>query len=384
MKSRHLSPFFLLLCGLLLAEVQPARSQPRPTPPPWMPCSGINLIDQKFPLTGPEETHWRLCWEAVPKNGLVIHWTYFRKSPTSPWIQIFWDARVSDIFVPYHSGSPRYYDMSGFNFQLVPVGSKDCPAPLGGTPLGGNVCKEVRDRGLAWKDYGNVRRGQELVLWGALGAGNYNYVMEWTFRDDGVVMGRVGATAVNLPGVPFEPHMHNPMWRLDIDLNGWPEDSVDFGTHTEFVPSPPQATDTDPLIPLSTGLDWDPHAFNQLDVWDAHLVNVHKHRTFLQLIALPTGGLSRHQESFTQKDFWVTRYNPSQMWATQLPSYVSPPQNVSDTDIVVWYKGSIHHHPRDEDGEMVGPYGWHGEALVMWTGWMLKPHDLFDRTPLYP
>jgi len=23
-------------------------------------------------------------------------------------------------------------------------------------------------------------------------------------------------------------------------------------------------------------------------------------------------------------------------------------------------------------------------ALVMWTGWMLKPNNLFDRTPFYP
>ncbi len=314
----------------------------------------------------------------------MINWAFFRKSPASPWIRIFWDARVSDIFVPYHTGSPRYYDMSGFTFQLVPIGAADCPAALGGTPLGGNACKEVHDRGLAWKDYAKVRRGQELVLWGALGAGNYNYVMEWTFRDDGVVMGRVGATAVNLPGRPMEPHMHNPIWRLDIDLNGFPGDSVDFGTHTEFVPGPLQATDTDPLIPNEAGLDWDPHSFNQLDVWDANLKNGQGHTTFLQLIPLPTGGLSRHQETFTKHDFWVTVYNPTEMWASQLPSYISPPQPASNTDIVVWYKGSVHHHPRDEDGVNVPGQGWRGEALIMWTGWMLKPHDLFDKTPLYP
>src|SRR5713226_6519539 len=146
-------------------------------------------LSATLPRLGPEETHWLLCWEVVPRNGLVIHWAFFRKAPTAKWIQILWDARVSDIFVPYHNNSHRYYDMSGFNFSLVPIGPSDCPATGGGTPLGGNVCKEVHDRGLAWKDWSQVRRGEEVVLWGALGAGNYNYVMEWTFRDDGVVMG---------------------------------------------------------------------------------------------------------------------------------------------------------------------------------------------------
>jgi hypothetical protein len=27
---------------------------------------------------------------------------------------------------------------------------------------------------------------------------------------------------------------------------------------------------------------------------------------------------------------------------------------------------------------------WHGSALAMWTGFDMKPHNLFDRTPFYP
>ena len=159
--NRFVVASILLLC---LLGTFPAPGVAQPTQAPWMPCSGMNLVDQIFPTTGPEETHWRLCWQAIPRNGVVINWAFFRKSPTSPWIQLFWDARVSDIFVPYHSGSPRFYDMSGFTFQLVPVGAKDCPAAHGGMPLGGTVCKEIRDRGLAWKDYSQVRRGEGPVL----------------------------------------------------------------------------------------------------------------------------------------------------------------------------------------------------------------------------
>ncbi len=143
---------FLLLVEMVLSGLASAQ-----TPPPWMPCSGANLVDQSFPTAGPEVTHWRLCWETVPGNGLLIHWAYFRKSPTANWLFLLWDARLSEIFVPYHSGSPRYYDVE-YMFPLTPVGPQDCPAAVGGTVFGGNVCKEVHDRGLMWKQDGSGRR----------------------------------------------------------------------------------------------------------------------------------------------------------------------------------------------------------------------------------
>jgi hypothetical protein len=349
------------------------------TPPPAMPCSGANLVDQAFPSTGPEITHWRLCWQLINGNGLLIHWAYFRTSPSKPWIFLLWDARVSEIFVPYHSGAPRFYDVE-YGFPPTPVATKDCPASQGGTVLTGNVCKQVHDRGLSWKADSAVYRGEELVLWSALAAANYNYVVEWTFRDDGIIMGRVGATSHNLPGAELETHVHNPIWRLDVDLNGWPNDSVALGTHTETGLS---ATDTEPLIANEKGALWNPRNFNSLDVTDKLLVNGKGHQSMYQLIPLPTGGLAQHQEPFTIKDFWVTLYNPTEMSAKDLVSYITPPQPVSNADVVLWYRGSVHHHPRDEDGEFIRN-GWHGVALIMWTGFMFKPHDLFDRTPFYP
>jgi primary-amine oxidase len=368
------------LLGLLIC-VFAANSCVAQTPPPNMPCSGANLVDQKFPVNGPEVTHWRLCWQAINGNGLLIQWAYFRTSPAKPWVFLLWDARVSEIFVPYHSGSPRYYDV-GFGFPLTAIGNKDCPANLGGAVLNGNVCKEVRDRGLSWKSDAQVYRGEEVVLWAALAAANYNYVIEWSFRDDGIVMGRVGATSHNLPGRELETHVHNPIWRLDVDLNGWPNDSAALGTHTENLPGP-TATDTDVPIPTSRGLQWDGRKFNTLDVSDSTFFNGKHDLTSYQLFPLPTAGLAQHQEDFTKNDFWVTRYNPSEMQAKNLVSYVTPPRPVANTDVVVWYRGSVHHHPRDEDGEMVNG-AWHGVALIMWTGFMLKPHNLFDRTPFYP
>src|SRR6185503_18377803 len=74
-------------------------------------CSAPFLIDQSFPTTGPMETRWRICWQPVAGNGLVITSASFQKSPTSPLMRLFFDARVSEIFVPYHSGHPRFLDV---------------------------------------------------------------------------------------------------------------------------------------------------------------------------------------------------------------------------------------------------------------------------------
>ena len=141
---------FSLFAGLLI-WVQPTTVQAQ--------CSAPYFIDQRFPTNNalPEETRWRFCWQRVTKNGLVINAAFFRKSPTSPWVQVIYDARVIELFVPYHSGSPRFLDMSSFNFSLFPLTSKHCPQSAGGTLLDNNyVCKQVRDRGLAWTNYGSV------------------------------------------------------------------------------------------------------------------------------------------------------------------------------------------------------------------------------------
>src|SRR5215510_1164273 len=93
-------------------------------------CSGINLVEQAFPTSGPEQTRWRICWQEQAKNGLVITAAFFRAAPNKPWMRILWDGRIAEIFVPYHDGSPRYYDVTNFTFNLVSVSAKDCPAAL--------------------------------------------------------------------------------------------------------------------------------------------------------------------------------------------------------------------------------------------------------------
>ncbi len=351
-----------------------------------------NAFTQNFPTAGPTQTSWLICWHEVAgnnsiadPNGLAIGPVYFRKSPTAPFFRVLWDLRVSDYFVPYHPGNPRYYDLSFYNFKLAPVAAADCPVSVGGATISAHVCKEIHDRGLMWKDSGGVRRGEELVLWGAIDADNYRYIQEYTFRDDGVIIARMGATGQNLPGGSEHiTHVHNALWRIDIDLDGVTNNVA----HLQHIENPADpggtASDSSTPIPTAQGLVWAARTHDMLEITNPAFKNAQNNASSYHLLPLVTGGgLTQHHEDFTQNEFWVTPYNPNQFAAKNLVSYVGGGPSVANTDIVVWYKGSLHHHPRDEDGVYDSHGTWIGTADVMWTGFMLMPNNVFDCSPLY-
>jgi Cu2+-containing amine oxidase len=382
-----------IIAGEALAPVTVAQGQTaaanvrRPVLGPACP----NQITQSFPTTGPAETTWIICWREVrgndsknDPNGLVIGPVFFQKSPSAPSISVISDMRMSEIFVPYHPGHPRIYDLSAFNFKLTTLGATDCPASVGGTLLSSRVCKEVRDRGLMWKDFGGARRGQEIVLWGSIDAGNYRYIQEYTFRDDGVIMGRLGATGQNLPGAELVTHAHDAVWRIDMDLGGG-VNTASRARHLEDPNDPSgQATDSTTLLTVAQSFNWNERYHDVMVIANPALTNAEGDVSTYHLMPLVTGGgVAQHRELFTRAEFWVTRFDSDQFAARRLPNYVEGSPSIAGEDIVVWIKGTLHHMPRSEDGVYNGGGQWIGTAHVMWTGFMLMPHDLFDCSPFY-
>ena len=112
------------------------------------------------------------------------------------------------------------------------------------------------------------------------------------------------------------------------------------------------------------------------------------HDTSYELVPMRTGTARHHNPLYpwTQADFWVTRYRPSQLQVVNgrtfqelplpsLPDYITGEPTITK-DLVIWYTGSEHHEngSRDEDLNTVP---------VLWTGFELVPHNLFDGTPFY-
>jgi Cu2+-containing amine oxidase len=357
---------------------------------------------------------WHLTVNAVNKFGLVITGASFQKSRKDPYIYVLHDGRMAEIFVPYHTNDPNYRDISFFNFKPLKLenfagSSREI---IGSDKL---ICKEVREY-LAWinadgdfEKNPRLRYGEEVVYFSVLRAAYYAYIMEWTFRDDGTILARAGSTG---PKKDAEGHMHNFTWRLDIDLNGANANSAYWTSHKENLKKPFGAEDEAVLIPMEASFVWDPEQFNTLEIRADGLKNGNKNPTSYALVPMRSGTARHYDPDFpwTQADFWVTRYRPSQLQAVNgmtrqyldgsfsdgrpsstpvqsLPDYITG-EPTDSKDLVIWYTASEHHegkgtgdpdttiqNSRDEDRSTVP---------VLWTGFELDPQNLFDDTPFYP
>ena len=374
-------------CALITGGIWLLASGSVPSSHPCMPLTDApdgtpgNTVIQHFPPDGPMQTAWMVQFEYAVNKGLYIEGAWFKTTPDETWLPVLTRAEVSDIFVPYHTGDPahRYYDMTGgYNFSLREAAQDD--AGDCGRVIDTKVIHEVRPRGLMWKDDAQVRHGHELVLWGTFDAAFYNYIMSYAFRDDGTIALRVGATGRNHPTMPYEAHMHNTLWRIDVGLDDGSANSVYEAFHSEMTD---QLVATDSLIPFNNGLEgalnWRSREFTELRVRgekrnDQGKLASYDFRPFFS-------GTARHQESFTHSDFWVTRYRNLENHYKAIQQFVDG-ESVMDEDVVVWHMSSTHHEPRDEDGRMEANT-WTGATLLMWNGIDLRPRNLFSSTPFF-
>jgi primary-amine oxidase len=351
-----------------------------------------NEIVQEFPTNGNMETAWKVQYGTARGYGVFITSAWFKRSPKDRWLQILGDARLSEMFVPYHRGSPRFWDIS-YNFDLCTV-TKDDAGPFGKlirTAPGSRytLVQEIRDRGVIYKDYKHTRRGQALVLWGCLEAANYRYIIEYGFQDDGAVTFRVGSTGRNYGGAEYEPHMHNGLWRVNVALDGPENNSVFAVEHIEPLPSA-KVRATTQITPFNGGkegwMDWTAEKFTMLRVTNDRIRGKQKDDPLsYDLMPLRMGNARHHgggAEEATKHDFWVTRNRPGEIVYTKLPKYVEKCEPIMNTDVVLWHSTPGHHEPRMEDGKMQN--GFQGVTHVMWAGFMLRPRNLFEHTPLYP
>jgi primary-amine oxidase len=393
----------LAACGVGLVAMAAALAQPIPLPDrinkPMKPRPAVrpaNEVVQEFPSNDIMQTAWKVHWAQQSGIGLYIQDAWFKRGPNEDWMQVLGDVRLAEAFVPYHSGSPRFWDVS-YNFPLCVATRDDAGLHgklLGKTlkNLGPTVVQELRDRGVTWKSVDGVRRGQTLVLWATLNAANYRYIIEFGFQDDGVVNVRLGSTGHNYSSREWEPHMHNALWRIDVNLDGPDHNSALLMEHHEpaGLDLKDQGKARTEHTPFNGGkegwADWDPVKFTMVRVVNELRRNARGEPISYDLMPMRMGN-SRHfggdNEECTQHDYWVTHQRPGEIHYTELPKYVAHGDTVTDTDVVLWYSAPCHHEPRSEDGELKGN-NFRGCTPVMWSCFDLKPRNLFDRTPYYP
>jgi hypothetical protein len=400
---------------------------------------------QQFPPSGPRQSAWLVVTNYGGRKAFFVSEAWYLPGPEKPWIKVLDEAGPAEIFVPYQNNAHRFSDLIVLQLQLEPLISSiagrcgqliDRP-----NTAGKRIVREITEKGLLWMAPRivvtdgkpnfrghNIYRGHKLTLWAVVDAWNYRYVLSYAFHDDGSIDFRAGATGTNFPGSEQIAHTHNVIWRINLRITDKPRGgstNVNVMRHLSDRRITGELTSDWPTIrevwedrmePFNGGREgsdvFKPLEFTGLHVQSTALTNRLKHRSGYML--MPSyRGLPRHREPFLRKDFWVTRYKDPAVtrtfpeddvrclenievyvklagkadFAKNLPCrepYINN-ESIQNTETTVWLMSTLLHTFRDEDGTFATPSRtfW-GTASTMWTGFDMKPHNLFEGAPLYP
>jgi primary-amine oxidase len=339
-------------------------------------------------------TQWTLCWELRQREGLIVRGAdYTDKGGVAR--RVLFRGSIAEVHVPYHTGSPRFLDITlstaGLGANALNLATTECIGVL----VDPKVCREMHDRGYAWKFAGLFQKGEEVTYWISSQLGQYNYLTRWTFRDDGSFRPEAGLTGrlqIIRNGPAFSPfgsrvnpeaaspaqfginHMHNLYWRLDFDIAGFPDDAVDRITQVQYTGSSPDPGVNCTIVGtcqinqhtrLTTESVERLAPFTSWHQIDRGTLNADGRPVGYEIIPegnqLWTGPSS---EPWAAGELYVTSYNGCELFAVNNnnpgvnPGCASAApdvramvngQAIDGSDIVLWYNAHFQHVVRDED-----------------------------------
>jgi len=405
-----------------------------------------------FALKGTEVSwqHWRFRFRVDPRVGLVVNNVRYDDGGTLR--SILYEGSLSEIFVPYMDPDEDWYtrtfldagEYSHWGLAKPLRENVDCPsnavyfnsvlADDKGIPQRRNrlACLfEQLPGSVAWRhgdgDYtieGRVARN--LVVRATATIGNYDYIFDWVFQQDGSIRILVGATGilevkgVNAPAVAMDGgargdavaadrygrfvapntigvnHDHFLSFRLDLDVDGTNNslESDRLVTQRLAATSPRRSlwvvepriarTERDGMLDAraDTPAVWriiNPGVKGPL----GYPTSVEIRAGHSAMSLLTKDDWPQIRAGFSDHELWVTPYSPDERYAAGdfptlsngpqgLPTWTKANRGVENTDIVVWYTMGFHHVPRSEDWPVM-PTMWHEVEI--------RPYDFFARNP---
>ncbi|HEX7183726.1 MAG TPA: primary-amine oxidase [Thermoanaerobaculia bacterium] len=385
---------------------------------------------------------WRFRYLMHPREGLVLYLVSYADPAGQPQ-PVLYRASFSEMAVPYGDPAGNWNWRCAFDVGEYGVGKGaysieariDAPenallldavfANDLGRPV---VYKEIvgiyeRDGGLLWKhretggDQQNneSRRGRELVVFTIATVGNYDYSINWIFRQDGAIEVESGLTGIMLPkGVLQESHSHDENghlvarrvvaphhqhilnFRLDFDVYGAANSVAEMNTRS-LPPGPDNPAGTG-MVMEEKVLPREKDAQRDLSLADARVWRVLNpaqknslgHERGYILVPGPNsvpyaleGSLARKRAGFMDHHVWVTRYQPGELYAggdypnqseggDGLPRYAAGNEPVQNTDVVLWYTLNVTHIPRPEEWPVMP---------TTRVGFRLIPAGFFEANP---
>jgi primary-amine oxidase len=391
---------------------------------------------------------WRFRFALNGREGLILYTVgYEDGGKLRP---VLYRGTCSEMVVPYGDPSPGWFFKNAFDAGEDSMGRYAAPLesqtdyPENAVTFDATLASEQgdyftipraialyeRDGGLGWKHYDQghnrdeSRRARELVLSWIATVGNYDYVFNWVFHQDGILEMEVGLTgymdtkavkAKNVSGSVHSQtspdlkyghlvsenlvavhHQHFFNFRLDLDVDGTNNSVVEMNA-TALPPGPSNPflnafTMTETMfqnerqavrqVDLAASRRWtvfNPAAKNSLGYPAGYTLLPGENSV---PYAAPESWV-RRRANFIDAHFWATPYDPQQLYAAGfyanqsrgedgLARWVNAARSLENRDIVVWYTMGITHIPRPEEFPVMS---------VHKAGFQLVPNGFFARNP---
>jgi primary-amine oxidase len=389
--------------------------------------------------------NWRFRFRLDSRNGVILD--LVRVADAGNLRSVMYEGMISELFVPYmdetRNWSTRVFIDNG---EFFPGGTLqtmregvDCPS--NGVYFDGistnekgfpvlhprQACLfEKFDGDIAWRHGDDVgvwgRPTRSLVLRSAALIGNYDYIFDWIFSQDGSIHVAAGATGIietrpvaeeTVGGMHSEEtekyghlvaknvlgvnHDHFFSYRLDLDVDG---QNNSFMIHRLVQKKLPEGSPRKSIWVADASIaktERDAMMDIHLDkpsMWIFINPNVKGpigHPTAYEIMPGVTAASLMDPEDGVQKaggfsnhQLWVTPYRPDERWAAGpyvigskgtdgLAAWAKENRKIENTDIVAWYTMGFHHVPRQEDWPVMP---------MMWHEFTIRPFDFFPQNPV--
>jgi len=394
--------------------------------------------------------NWHFRFRVDPRSGPIINMAsldYQGKRRS-----VLYEGSLSEMYVPYQDpeetwnshvflDSGEYFMNTGLGIPKPLQKGTDCPdyaTYFSGTFFHENGTPFVRpqlacmfERTLgdpAWRhgesDNISGRPGRELVFRTIAVVGNYDYILDWRFEQEGAITVAVGATGelevkpvkgkADLMGkdpegnmvefghmvAPFTDgvdHDHFFSFRLDLDVDGT-KNNFEVDKLVQYkLPSTSARKSIWAMKADCIGTEGSAMqdiSMKQPAMWrftNPDVKNELGYPTSFEIMPGLTGvsllsadDWPQKRAGFSDHQLWVTPYSSKERYAAGiyvsgskgtdgLPVWVKQNRNIMDTDIVAWYTMAFHHVPRPEDWP---------QMPTMWHDFTLRPFDFYSKSPL--
>lgn len=413
-----------------------------PTRAPVNPVRMVQPRGASYTLNGHEVSwqNWKFQFRVDPRRGVVLSTVRYADGGRDR--SVMYQGSLSELFVPYMDpGEPwnyqGFFDLGTYPAWFGGIASSldpgvECPdfatyfnawvVTNKGRPRERvrAACLFERSAGdVAWRhgrEGGNVieaRVKQDLVLRMYMTAGNYDYLFDWVFQQDGSLRMDASATGMDAtkdaagtaddakygrliaPGRVGINHSHFFSFRLDLDVDGTANTLMVDRLRTHRLPAdnPRRSIWAVETTPASTEKDAKRHStMTAPEIW--RIVNPSVNGTYGGPVGYQVEGHSamtlmapddymQRRAGFTDHTLWVTPYERRELYAAGdyptvstagdgLPKWTAANRTITNTDVVAWLTMGFHHVPRPEDWPLM-PVAKHSFEI--------RPAGFFSRNP---